>query len=75
MKSNKCITIGSILISISVFLFLISNTYFGFNTTAQSVSELRLYYISKVILCIGIGIYFTPLLKMYEKAANDLKNK
>lgn len=50
-----------------VIFFIAYNTYFGWNKLAQSELEKTFDYIFANGTLIAVIIYFTPVLKVYEK--------
>ena len=59
---------GSRLILFAFLFFVTYNTYFGWNLVPESDAEKVLDLISTLLFIIAIGIYITPLLRLYERA-------
>lgn len=62
------------LIALAWVYYLIYNTYFGWNLHSESISESNCDTIFKIIMYVGLIIYISPFLKLYEKIVKDQLN-
>jgi len=69
----KKLKIGKTIIIIWCILFIIQNTYFGWNFEPKSELESLTDNYIKIIMFIGWVIYILPLVKIYENKVKKLK--
>lgn len=70
----KNVKLSRIIFVVFVLLFVVTNTYFGWNFKPQSELEKQIDLILIWVLRLSLIIYFLPLFKIYESAVKKNDN-
>jgi len=71
----KKIKVATIIFTIAFIYFFIYNTYYGWNMKPESLMELKHDNLLRLIIRVGIIIYFLPLLDIYESFIKKNESK
>ena len=71
----RYITIGKIMVSIGIILWLVETAYFGSNVDAINIYEKWADLITTILVSIGLGFYFIPLIRFYEEVFEKWKKR
>ena len=75
MNYKKLLKIGDNLLSVFIVLYIVQNTYFGWNKLPMSELEEQTDYILKGMYYIGLFLFAMPLFKLYRNAVNKIEDE
>lgn len=67
--------LGKICMILGIGIFIIENIYYGFNISPINNTEKIMTIISNYLFLIGFGLYFIPLIDLYNQFLKKINEK